>query len=126
MKKLKTKHFAKWQRKTDLTDEELQNAIKNLEESKSAPGIGKFLFKIRVAKEDSGKSGGYRTIVVFRDGGIAIFAYGFGKSEKDNLTKNELRYWKQLAKNICGLDKNQVQCAIDKGEFLKLEEINHA
>lgn len=126
MEKLKTKHFAKWQRKTDLTDEELQDAIKNLKTSKSAPGIGKFLFKIRVAKEDNGKSGGYRTIVVFRNGEIGLFVYGFGKSDKDNLTKNELTYWKQLAKDVCGLNKKQIQCAINKGEFLKLEENDNA
>jgi len=126
MKKLKTKFFGKWQNKTDLTDKDLNNAIKNLVESKSAPGIGKFLFKVRVAREDSGKSGGYRTIIVFRKGEIALFAYGFGKSEKDNLAKDELKYWKQFAKDICGLDQNQVRKAIDKGEFFELEEIKNA
>lgn len=79
-----------------------------------------------MAKEGGGKSGGYRTIIVFKANDIALFSYGFGKNEKDNLSKNELKYWKQFAKDICGLKANEIQKAITKGVFIELEEIEDA
>lgn len=98
MKKLKTKHFSKWQKKIDLTDTELNSAIEDLIDSKSAPSMGKFLNKVRVARGGEGKSGGYRTIIVFKTNEIALFSYGFGKSEKDNLDSKELKWWKKVCK----------------------------
>lgn len=126
MKRLKTKHFSKWQQKTDLTDADLHSAIEDLIDSKSASGIGKFLNKVRVAREGEGKSGGYRTIIVFKTNEIVLFSYGFGKSEKDNLDLKELIYWKKFAKDICGLNEDEIQKAIEKDKFVELEEIENA
>lgn len=126
MRKLKNKYFAKWQKKTDLTDADLHVTIENLKNSKSAPGIGKFLHKVRVAREGEGKSGGYRTIIVYKKNEIALFVYGFGKGEKDNLDEKELKHWKTLAKDICGYTENEIRRAITKGKFLELEEIENA
>ena len=39
---------------------------------------------------DGGRSGGFRTIVLFRRGGQAFFMYGFAKSASANLRRNEL------------------------------------
>ncbi len=109
-----------------MTDIDLNSAILNLTNSKSAPNIGKFLNKIRVAREGGGKSGGYRTIIVFKINDIALFSYGLGKSEKDNLNSKELKYWKKFAKNICVLNSDEIKKAIATGTFIELEEIKNA
>ncbi len=36
------------------------------------------------------KSGGFRTLIVFRKGLRAIFVHGFAKSEKDNIEKDNI------------------------------------
>lgn len=52
--------------------------------------LGGGLRKVRIAREGSGKSGGYRTIYVFGGAHVPIFLVTvFAKNEKDNLGKAE-------------------------------------
>ncbi len=44
------------------------------------PILGGGIVKQRVARPGKGKSGGYRTLILFRRGDRAIFAFGFAKS----------------------------------------------
>ena len=43
--------------------------------------VGSGLIKQRIARPGGGKSGGYRSILMFRSGERAIFVFGFAKSE---------------------------------------------
>ncbi len=45
----------------------------------------------RVAREDGGKSGGYRMLIFFRHEERGIFAFCFAKSSKVNINVVELR-----------------------------------
>ena len=60
--------------------------------------MGSGLLKQRVAREGAGKSGGYRTLIFFRLGERAIFAFGFAKSDKANLNAEELTEFRKAAK----------------------------
>jgi hypothetical protein len=74
----------------------IENASNNLGVSTLANG----LLKVRIPKEGKGKSGSFRTILVYKKSDIAIFVYGFSKNEKDNLDEDELKYFKKLAKKL--------------------------
>jgi len=104
MKKLSTKWFKKWSRKVSLSNQDLFETIQNLESGLSVSDLGGNLYKVRVKREHSGKSAGFRTIIVFRSGDKAIFIYGFGKNEKDNINKSELQYLKKLGHDLITLD----------------------
>ncbi len=52
-------------------------------------GLG--IYKVRTPKVGKGKSGSFRTIVVFKKSHLAIFVCDFAKSEKDNLDNDELK-----------------------------------
>ena len=41
----------------------------------------------RLAREGQGKSGGFRSIILFRRGLKAFFVYGFSKRDQDDLAK---------------------------------------
>lgn len=56
------------------------------------------LIKQRVARPGQGRSGGYRTILLFRAGELAIFLAGFAKSERANITEDDLEDLKTIAK----------------------------
>ncbi len=61
--------------------------------------LGGGLRKVRIPREGSGKSGGYRTIYVFGGTHMPIFLVTvFAKNEKDNLTKAEQAAAIQLSK----------------------------
>lgn len=66
MKKLSTKWFKKWSAKIGLSDQELIVAIDDLMLGLSVADLGGDLFKVRVKRKHSGKSGGFRTIIVYQ------------------------------------------------------------
>ena len=88
---LLTKLFKKWAKKVDLSEEALLNAIDDLEAGSSVASLGKSLFKIRVKRPHSGKSSGFRTIVVYRKADRCVYLHGFAKSKKDNISLKDLR-----------------------------------
>ncbi len=122
MYKLKTKWIAKWAKKYKLSDSKLILAIEDLEDNLSSSNLGGGLFKVRVSSENSGKSSGFRTLIVYREGDIAVVVYGFAKSEQDNLSKAELLAFKTLAKDILNQSHSDLDMAIDKGIFIPLGE----
>ena len=93
MIKLKTKWFNKWSIKNHITDEKLLNTLQDISNNLGVVNLGSGLYKVRIQKAGQGKSGGHRTIVVYKEADIAIFVYGFSKNEKDNLEKEELKYF---------------------------------
>jgi hypothetical protein len=48
------------------------------------------VIKQRVARSGAGKSGGFRTLILFRIGTLAFFVHGFAKNERDNIDADEL------------------------------------
>ncbi|MCK5719404.1 MAG: type II toxin-antitoxin system RelE/ParE family toxin [Thiomargarita sp.] len=66
MKKLSTKWFKKWSKKVNLSNQELLKSIKDLEMGLSTVDLGSNLFKVRVKRKHSGKSSGFRTIIVYK------------------------------------------------------------
>ena len=43
------------------------------------------VIKQRIARSGQGKSGGYRTVILYRKGDKALFVYGFPKNERENI-----------------------------------------
>jgi hypothetical protein len=63
--------------------------------------LGGGLRKVRIPREGSGKSGGYRTIYVFGGAHMPIYLVTvFAKNEKDNLTRAELAAAVDLSKAL--------------------------
>ena len=120
MNKLKTKWIAKWAKKNRISDDQLIIAIDDLENNLSSSNLGSGLFKVRVASQDGGKSGGFRTLIVYKEKDRAVVVYGFAKNEQDNLSKSELLSFKTLSKDILNQSQEDLEMAIDKGVFIPL------
>ena len=121
MKKLSTKWFKKWAKKAKLSNQDMLEAIYNLEKGLSVADLGGNLYKIRVKRGNRGKSSGFRTIVVYKKEDRAIFLYGFGKSEKANIEASELLYFKKLGSDLLLLDINQLKDSIEQQILFDLE-----
>jgi len=121
MEKLTTKWFKKWAKKSKLKDKDLLETIENLKDGLSTADLGSNLFKVRVKRENSGKSSGFRTIVVYKENERAIFLYGFGKNEKENITKTELFYFKKLGNDFLALSPNEIIQLIENMSLFKIE-----
>ncbi|MDU9047805.1 MAG: type II toxin-antitoxin system RelE/ParE family toxin [Candidatus Electrothrix sp. Rat3] len=121
MKKLCTKWFNKWAKKSNLNSESLLEAVGNLEKGLSTADLGGNLYKVRVQRSGKGKSSGFRTIIVYRREDKAIFLYGFGKNEKSNIDKTELTYFKKLGNDLIALDTEQIAASLKKQILFDLE-----
>ncbi len=121
VRKLSTKWFRKWAKNANLNNETLLKAINNLEEGLSSSGLGHHLYKVRIKREHSGKSSGFRTIIVYKENDRAIFLYGFGKNEKENIDKVELQYFKKLGNDLLGLTTDQLKRSVVQEILFDLE-----
>ena len=92
-----TKAFARFADRERIEMSVLRGAIRHAETARPDADLGGGVVKLRIARSGSGKSGGYRTIVAFRKGERAIFVYGYGKNERDNIDAAELRAFRELA-----------------------------
>jgi len=122
MLKHKTKWFDKWSKKNLLSDKKLLDTLRNISNNLGVVNLGGALYKIRVNKEGQGKSGGFRTIVVYRQSEIAIFVYGFSKNVNSNLNKEELTDLKILSKDLLSMNKQVYQNLVAQGEFINIKD----
>ena len=74
-----------FQKREVIDDAALTRAVANAEIGLVDADLGGGLIKQRIARFGQGKRGGYRTIIAYRQGGRAVFLFGFAKNERDNL-----------------------------------------
>ena len=79
------------------------------------------MIKQRIARFGQGKSGGYRTLIVFRLEERAFFVHAFAKSERDNIRRDELAALKKLAATILAYDDQKIAAALACGEFTEVK-----
>jgi hypothetical protein len=119
MRIFKNKVFNKYAKKQNITDDELCKAVAEIEDGLVDAKYGGSLFKKRIAKKGGGKSGGHRAVLAYVKGDKTFFMYGFEKSNKDNIEKDEERDYKKLAKKYITLDGAQLMLAL--GENILFE-----
>jgi len=77
MRVVKTKWFARFARKEDISDKNLSDAVREAEKGLIDGELGGGLIKKRVARAGEGKGGGYRTLIIYCAVIRAVFVYGF-------------------------------------------------
>ena len=97
MRVFKSRRFAKFARKQRISDARLCKAVKGAEQGLIDADYGGGVIKQRIARPNEGKSGGYRSIILFRRGHRSFFVYGFAKNEQANIDKSDERDFKELA-----------------------------
>ena len=100
----KTKAFTRFADRERIPDHDLYVAVLRAEAGLIDADLGGGVIKQRLRREGSGKSGGFRSIILFRRGALAFFAYGFAKNERDNITRDELKAFRKLADTMLVLD----------------------
>ena len=120
MRVFKYPRFNRFADKEGLTDKDLKAAVNQLEADQADANLGGGVYKVRVARLGEGKSGGYRVIVYFRNGSRTFFAYGFPKSDRDNIDEKELRAFKIDAKDQFALADEQIEARLRNGTLLEV------
>jgi hypothetical protein len=118
----KTRHFSRWVRKSNLTDAVLCAAVNEMLAGLIDADLGGDVVKKRVALPGRGKRGSARTLVATRKGNRWFYVFGFEKSERANVTPNELEALQALASTLLEMDSVQLNTAVEDGT---LQEICH-
>jgi len=115
-----TKGFARFARRASLGDRELCAAIEGAEAGQIDADLGGDVIKLRIARAGGGKSGGYRTIVLFRAADRAFFVFGFAKKDRANIDVDELRGFRSLAKRMLGFTERELATALTSKAITEL------
>jgi hypothetical protein len=113
--------FRRFSRREGLIDKALREAVASAEKGTVDADLGGNVIKQRIARPGQGKSGGYRTIIIFRRGDKAFFVYGYAKSERDNLDQGETDAFKKAAKELLALSDEQIQKLIESGALTEIK-----
>ena len=121
MRIFKNKPFARFARKCEISDSELCQAIKDADCGLIDANLGGGVIKQRIARKGSGKSGGFRTMILFKAGKLAIFVHGFAKNEVENIRPDELTALKKLAAEMLAYRREELESAIKSGTIIEVK-----
>ncbi len=84
--------------------------------------LGGGVIKQRIARSGAGKSGGSRSIILFRKGDRAVYVYGFEKKNRTNIRPDELRVLQSLAETILGYTTVDLAREVKAGSLISVNE----
>lgn len=117
MRIYKNAWFERFAKKQRIADSALKNAVRRAEQGQIDADLGGGVIKQRIARAGQGKSGGYRTIILYRQEQRAFFVFGFAKSEQANIDHEEEALFKKMAKEILALSDEQIAVLIENRRF---------
>lgn len=128
MRIFKNKSFARFERKNGISDVDLCKAIQDADRGLIDADLGGGVIKQRIARLGAGKSGGFRTMILFKAEERAVFVHGFAKNEMDNIRPDELTALKKLAFSMLAYSEEAIEKAVASGTLMevKCDENNQA
>lgn len=122
MRIFRNKVFTKWAEKEGFSDDALQIAADEMERGLIDADLGGHVVKKRVAVGGRGKRGGVRTLLAYKSGDKAFFMYGFAKNARANVSTDELKALKHLAKELMNYSDKTLTKAIQHGALIEVED----
>ena len=120
MRVFKTKSFVRFAVDQGIADAELWEAISRAEKGLIDADLGGGVIKQRVARNGQGRSRGFRTIILFRRTDKAFFTYGFAKSDRADISRNELKAFRKLAEILLSLEDDALTAAVKNGTITEI------
>lgn len=121
MRVFKNAWFQKFARKERISDAALCEAVSRVDRGLIDADLGGGVIKQRVARPGEGRSGGYRTLLLFRAGSRAVFTFGFAKNDRDNISEADERDLKAAAKLILALSDAEMDRLVELDEFEEVQ-----
>ena len=120
MRIFKNKAFTRFARKAGIDDASICKAVRDAERGLLDADLGGGVIKQRVARSGGGKSGGFRTLILFRIGALAFFVHGFAKNEQANIDDDELLALRKLAAIMLAYDDAALCRALENKTLIEV------
>lgn len=121
MKAYKLKSFIRFARHERIADQSLRDALADVIEGRAVVNLGGNVYKVRVARQDAGKRGGYRVLLCLQFGDRAFFLMGFAKSSLENISQTDLVALKRQAAILLSLREEVIAGMLCDGSLEELE-----
>jgi len=82
--------------------------------------LGGFVYKKRIALAGRGKRGGTRSVIAYQIKRKAFFIFGYAKSEKNNISEEELKIAKAFAGELLSYNDQQLDTLIKDGKLIEV------
>ncbi len=122
MRILKSRSFDKFARKQAIPAAALIDAVARAERGLIDADLGGRVIKQRVAREGEGKSGGYRTLILFLSLERAVFVLGFAKNDSANISRAALAALRGIAARILALGAAGLEQQVTAGELIEVQD----
>lgn len=122
MRIYRTPEFRDFMEEYGIATQAIRRAVDEIASGLIHASLGGGLYKQRVARAGRGKSGGFRTILIVKFDQHAFFLRGFAKNERENLTPRELKFLKDLAKEMLKYDQKALDHAVRFGVIEEVAE----
>jgi hypothetical protein len=122
MQVFKTRSFARFAKREGIDDRRLRDAIGRAGRGLIDADLGGGLIKQRIARAGKGRSGGYRTIIAYRMRNRAVFLYGFAKSERENIGREEIISWRSVADYWISAGAERISKGLEDGAILEVKD----
>lgn len=99
----------------------METAVIEIKQGLLEADLGGGIVKKRIALPGRGKRSSTRTLLATNCDDLWFFVFGFEKSERENISSNELATLKQLAKNLLDLNATQIALAVEEGYLVEVE-----
>ncbi|UXC92658.1 type II toxin-antitoxin system RelE/ParE family toxin [Sphingobium sp. RSMS] len=116
--------FERFARKERISDSALRDAVQRAESGLVDADLGGGVIKQRVARTGKGRSGGYRTLILFQQGDRAIFAFGFAKSAQANISRAELTLLRNAATEALEWNDDELDRLVASGTLVEIDDGN--
>lgn len=120
MRVFKTKVFARFAKRERIAEKEICEAARRAAKGLIDADLGGGVIKQRLARKGQGKSGGFRSIILFQRNEKMFFVYGFAKSDRDNIRKDELMAFRKLADAMFILDNKALVAVMRNGTIMEV------
>ncbi len=112
------KPFARFARKARISNADLWNAARLANEGVIDADLGGGVIKQRIARAGEGKSGGSRSIILFKKNDRAVFIHGFEKKDQANIGPKDLAAFMKLAEVILDCTNAEIAQRVQNGSLL--------
>ena len=99
----------------------LNITIKELETGNIDANLGQGLIKKRLPAENTGKRGGHRTLLAFKQQERTIFLFGFSKNDRENIDDEEKKIYKKLSQFYLGATPEKLAHLCNEKKLFEVE-----
>lgn len=121
MRIFKNKFITKFATRQRISDSDLREAVERAENGLIDADLGGGVIKQRIARQGQGKSGGYRSLILFKRENRAFIVFAIAKNDRDNITAQELADLKALAAIALNCSDRELNRLIEALDLTELE-----